>query len=406
MLLEALTLQLGYNATLVAIGAALLGIAAGASGTFLFLRKRALVSDAISHSTLPGVALAFLVMVAFGSDGRHLGGLLIGAGLSAAVGLLGMHWLTRRTRLAEDAAIGAVLSVFFGFGVVLLTVIQTVSAGRPAGLENFLVGSTAGMLYADAMLIAVAGALAVLAVWVLRRPMTLVAFDAGFAAAAGINVQRMDLAVMGLVTAVTVIGLKIVGLILIVALLIIPPVAARFWSNRSDRVLGIAGVFGGLSGYIGAAVSATAPALPTGPIIVLTAFGLFVISMLFAPDRGLLAVWMRHRRQQRRIHLRQGLLAMAQDLPIYERYTLRLLVKAGLARPDGVPTESGRRRAAKARRDEARWAVARWMHAHEAVVSRYDGLRPIEAVLTADEIREIDRRISAVQEEGFREGFA
>ncbi|HSH83983.1 MAG TPA: hypothetical protein VK979_02315, partial [Guyparkeria sp.] len=81
-------------------------------------------------------------------------------------------------------------------------------------------------------------------------------------------------------------------------------------------------------------------------------------------------------------------------------------VKAGLARPDGVPTESGRRRAAKARRDEARWAVARWMHAHEAVVSRYDGLRPIEAVLTADEIREIDRRISAVQEEGFREGFA
>ncbi|MFW6323380.1 MAG: metal ABC transporter permease, partial [Guyparkeria sp.] len=131
MLVDALTLQLGYNATLVAIGAALLGAAAGASGTFLFLRKRALVSDAISHSTLPGVGLAFLVMIAFGGDGRHLIGLLLGASLTAALGLWAMHALTRHTRLAEDAAIGAVLSVFFGFGVVLLTVIQTVSVGRP-----------------------------------------------------------------------------------------------------------------------------------------------------------------------------------------------------------------------------------------------------------------------------------
>jgi manganese/zinc/iron transport system permease protein len=114
MILEALTLQLGYNAALVTIGAALLGAASGAAGTFLFLRKRALVSDAISHATLPGVALAFLVMVALGGDGRNLPGLLVGAGLSAGLGLLAVQWMTRRTRLAEDAAIGAVLSVFFG----------------------------------------------------------------------------------------------------------------------------------------------------------------------------------------------------------------------------------------------------------------------------------------------------
>ncbi|MFN2381003.1 MAG: metal ABC transporter permease [Guyparkeria sp.] len=394
VLIEALTLQLGYNATLVAIGAALLGIAAGASGTFLFLRKRALVSDAISHATLPGVGLAFLVMTAFGGDGRHLAGLLLGASLTAALGLWVMHGLTRRTRLAEDAAIGAVLSVFFGFGVVLLTVIQTVSVGRPAGLEDFLLGATAGMLYQDAVLIAVAGALAVLVVWVLRRPMTMVAFDAGFAAASGIKVRRVDLAMMGLVLAVTIIGLKVVGLVLIVALLIIPPVTARFWSNRSDRVVAIAGVFGGLSGFVGAAISATAPALPTGPIIVLTAFALFAVSLLFAPGRGVLAAWMRHRRQQRRIHLRQGLMAIAQDLPIYERYTLQLLVSAGLARADGVPTELGRRRAEKACRDESRWAVARRMHSHDSAVSRYDGLLPIEDVLTRDEIREIDRQIA------------
>ncbi len=164
MLLDALTLQLGYNATLVAIGASLLGAAAGVTGTFLFLRKRALVSDAISHATLPGVGLAFIAMVALGGDGRALPGLLIGSAISAGIGLLAVQALVRRTRLPEDAAIGAVLSVFFGFGIVLLTVIQSMSAGRQAGLESFLLGSTAGMLRADALTIAAGGALALLAV--------------------------------------------------------------------------------------------------------------------------------------------------------------------------------------------------------------------------------------------------
>ncbi len=394
MWIEALTLQLGYNATLVAIGATLLGIAAGATGTFLFLRKRALVSDAISHATLPGVGIAFLVMAALGGEGRHLAGLLLGAAVSSALGVLVMLWLTRRTRLNEDAAIGAVLSVFFGFGVVLLTVIQTVSIGRPAGLEDFLLGMTAGMVYQDAVMIAVSGALAIMAVWALRRPMTMVAFDSGFASSTGMPVRLVDLAITGLVLAVTIIGLKIVGLILIVALLIIPPVAARFWSDRVDRVLVISAAIGGASGYLGATLSATAPSLPTGPIIVLVAFALFVGSLLFSPLRGIFSVWLRHRRQQRRIHLRQGLLAIAQDVPIYEHFTISLLVRAGYARADGVPTEEGRRQADKACHDEDRWAVARNMHAHEAVVSRYDGLRPLESLLTADEIAEIDRQLA------------
>ena len=140
VLADALLLQGGYNAALVAIGAALLGIAAGAGGTFLFLRKRALVSDAIAHATLPGVGLAFLAMVAFGLDGRSLIGLIAGSALSAAAGLFAVEWITRRTRLAEDTAIGAVLSVFFGFGIVLLTVIQTQSQGRQAGLEGVSAG--------------------------------------------------------------------------------------------------------------------------------------------------------------------------------------------------------------------------------------------------------------------------
>ena len=262
-LLNALLLQSGYNAVLVAIGAAMLGSAAGSAGTFLFLRKRALVSDAVAHSTLPGIGLAFMLMVMLGGDGRNLVGLLTGSALSSIAGLFVVQWITKHTRLAEDAAIGAVLSVFFGLGIVFLTVIQTMSAGRQAGLESFLLGSTAGMLFRDALVIAIGGTLAVAATYAYRRPMTLVAFDPDFAAASGRNVARIDLAIMGLVMAVTVIGLKLVGLILIVAMLIIPPVAARFWTERTDRLIWIAGAFGTAAAWDGAAWSFASPPVTT-----------------------------------------------------------------------------------------------------------------------------------------------
>lgn len=397
MLADALLLQLGYNATLVTVGAMLLGIAAGVAGTFLFLRKRALVSDAISHATLPGVGLAFVLMVAMGGDGRALVGLLVGAGLSAALGLLCVHGLTRHTRLGEDAAIGAVLSVFFGFGVVVLTLVQAMSSGRQAGLEGFLLGSTAGMLRGDAILLAVAAALVLGLVLLLRRPLALAAFDPGYAEVTGWSLPRIDLAMMGIVLVVTVVGLKVVGLILIVALLIVHAVTARFWSERADHVVVIAGVVGGLSGYVGAAASAVAPALPTGPIIVLVGFAIFLFSLLFSPRRGVLASVLTHFAYQRRVHVRQGLLALANGQPIYEALTHRLLARAGLILPDGVPTPNGQAAASKALLDETRWAIVRGDQAYALAAMRYDGLTPIEDVLTPDQLVEIDGKISAPQ---------
>lgn len=391
--IDALLLQAGYNAALVGIGAALLGFAAGAVGTFLFLRKRALVSDALAHATLPGIGLAFIVMVMLGGDGRNLLGLLAGSAVTAWLGLWLVQWITRATRLTEDAAIGAVLSVFFGIGIVILTVIQTMSSGRQAGLESFLLGSTAGMLFSDAVIIAIGGSLAVIATWLLRRPMTLVAFDPEYAAASGYNVNRIDLAMMGLVMAVTVIGLKLVGLILIIALLIIPPVTARFWTERSDHVMWRAGLFGAIAGYVGAAISASAPALPTGSIIVLVAAALFVFSLLFAPARGVAAAIIGQRRFQWRVHRRQGLLSMSRAEPIREPFTLRVLMAEGLVRRDGVPTEAGRAQAAKIARDERRWDIAREIHQDAGLTGRYDGLTPIEQVFTPDEIAEFDARI-------------
>ncbi len=391
--IEALLLQSGYNAALVGIGAALLGIAAGAGGTFMFLRKRALVSEAVAHATLPGIGIAFIVMVAFGGDGRSLFGLMLGSAVAAAIGLFIVEWIGRRTRLAEDTAIGAVLSVAFGIGVVILTVIQTMSSGRQAGLEDFLLGSTAGMLLQDAIIIGVGGALAVAVVFLLRRPMTLVAFDAEYAASSGTNVRLVDFAMMGLVMAVTVVGLKVVGLILIVALLIIPPVTARFWTERTDSVLWIAGAIGGVSGYVGAAISASMPDAPTGPIIVLVSFALFAASLFFAPNRGVVAAAFRARRFQVRVHRRQGLLALARGEAIHDPFTIRVLRREGLIRPDRVATEPGRAQAAKALRDEKRWEIARGVYQDDSVSGRYDGLTPIETVLTQDEIAEIDRRI-------------
>ena len=394
MFLDALTFQLGYNATLVTIGAMLLGIASGVTGTFLFLRKRALVSDAIAHATLPGVGLAFIAMTALGLDGRWLPGLLIGSAASAFLGLLTVQWLVSRTRLSEDAAIGAVLSVFFAFGIVLLTVIQTLPSGGQAGLESFLLGSTAGMIYADAALIAVGGAVVVALVVLFRRPMTLLSFDPNYATARGMRSGGIDLIMMGLVLGVTVVGLKIVGLIMIVALLIIPAVTARLWSDRAEHVVLTAGALGGVAAWVGASLSASAPDLPTGPLIVLTAFALFVVSMAVAPSRGLISAFLRYRRFQRGIHVRQGLLSVAQGVPIYEPLTLRLLKAEGLARPDGVPTEQGRARAARAHWDEKRWEIARSIPEFELAAARYDGLTQLADVLTPDQIAMIDARIA------------
>ncbi|MEM9223967.1 MAG: metal ABC transporter permease [Pseudomonadota bacterium] len=392
-LVQALTLSAGYNAAVVTVGAAILGVAAGACGTFMFLRKRALVSDALAHATLPGIVIAFMVMVGFGGDGRDLFGLLAGAAISATIGLLAVDAMVAHTRLSQDAAIGAVLSVFFGFGIVCLTVVQTMTAGRQAGLEAFLLGSTAGMLYGDAVTIAAGAALCLGALLLLRRAMTVVAFDPQFAAASGFSVRLVDIAMMALVLAVTVIGLRVVGLVLIVALLIIPPVSARFWTDRAGVMVVLSAAFGGLAGYGGSAISAVAPALPTGSIVVLAAFAIFSISFLFSPRRGLLAAALRRRGHEVRVHRRQGLLALSKGEPVLDAMTLAVLRRERLIRRDGVPTELGRTEAAKARLDEARWIAARIALDPDALASQSDVLTPIEDAFTADQIATIDRHL-------------
>ncbi|MGF1649451.1 MAG: metal ABC transporter permease [Hyphomicrobiaceae bacterium] len=287
--IDALLFQAGYNAAVVAIGATLLGVGAGAIGSFLFLRRRALVADAVAHAALPGLATAFLLAVTLGLDGRNLVVLMFGALCGGALGLAVIEGITRATRLGEDVAIGAVISVFFGFGIVLLTVIQALPFGRQAGLENFLLGSTAGLLTSDLHLIAAASAVVVAAALILRQPLKIVAFDPAFARAIGIDVVWIDRALLLLVMAITVIGLRFVGLVLIVALLIIPAASARFWSNDADRVALISAVLGGVAGYLGVVISLVSPKVPTGPVIVLLAAAMFAVSLVLGTARGLVS---------------------------------------------------------------------------------------------------------------------
>ncbi len=285
-LLRVLTLR-DYNTRVVVLGVSFLGLASGLVGTFLLLRKRALLGDALSHATLPGIALAFLVMVALGGTGRSLPGLLLGATIAGVLGVAGVLLIVHLTRIKEDAALGIVLSAFFGLGIALFGLIQNLGTGHAAGLKSFIYGKTASMLWSDAVLTMVTAGVAAAVCLLLFKEFKLICFDAHYAAAQGWPVVWLDVVMMALVVVVTVIGLQAVGLILMIALLVVPPAAARFWTDHLPTMLATSGLLGAVSGLVGAALSALLPRLPAGAIIVVVAGVFFLISLLCGPARGL-----------------------------------------------------------------------------------------------------------------------
>lgn len=302
-----------YNTRVVVLGTTALGLAAGLVGTFMLLRKRALLGDALSHATLPGIGLAFIVMASAGHSGKSLPGLLIGAAASGVVGVAGVMCIRRYTRLKEDAALGIVLSVFFGAGIALLGVIQKMDTGHAAGLESFIYGKTASMLASDAELIAGCALLVGAVCALLMKEFTLVCFDQSYAAARGFPVGGLDALMLGLVVIVTVVGLQAVGLILMIALLVVPSAAARFWTDDLPTMMVTSAVLGGVSAFFGASLSALVPRLPAGAIIVLVSWGFFLISMVAGPVRGVLPGILRHRRLNRRVSHQHLLRALFEE---------------------------------------------------------------------------------------------
>lgn len=269
----------------VTIGSALLCGAAGVAGSFAVLRRRSLVGDMLAHASLPGVCIAYAI-----TGSRELLGLSIGALVSGLLAIGLMTLVVRWTRTKEDAAIGIMLSGFFGLGIVLLSVItRSAAAGGSAGLSSYIFGEPGNMLDSDLLTLAAVGVGVLLLVICFYKEFKLVSFDHEFAKSQGWPTLWLDLGMMAAVALVTIIGLPIVGVILMAAMIILPGATARMWTNRLNVLLILAGVIGAATGAIGVRLSSS---LPTGPTVVLTGATIFVASILFAPERGVIArVW-------------------------------------------------------------------------------------------------------------------
>lgn len=267
----------------VMIGTSLLGCVAGVIGSFAVLRRRALVGDMLAHAALPGICLAFLLM-----GRRQIVGLMFGAFLAGLAGIGLLTLVQRWTRTREDAAIGIVLSTFFGAGIVLLTIISRMPLGGKSGLESFLFGAAATMRNVDIAVIAGVSLVCLLILLLFYKEFKVYSFDPEFARSQGWPAVALDLMMMGTLTAVTIVGLPAVGVVLMAAMIIMPAAAARFWTERLGRMLILAGVVGLLMGSVGTLLSIQQQLAP-GPVIVLTGAALFTFSMLFAPSRGVVA---------------------------------------------------------------------------------------------------------------------
>ena len=302
------------NVRWVAAGSVLLGASAGALGSFAYLQRKSLLGDALAHAALPGVGLAFLIV-----GQKDVMALLIGAALSGWLGALALNAIVRFSKIKQDAALGIVLTVFFGLGVVILTYIQKTGSGSQAGLDKFLFGQAAAMGAHDVRVLSVV-ALLMLAVLSLGfRRFKLISFDPSFAGTIGLRVGLLQFVLTTMIVFAVTIGLQAVGVVLIAALLITPAAAARQWTDKLATMVWLAALFGALSGFLGAYISFLAPRWPTGPWVVVVVSAIFAISILFSPSRGVLARALRHTRQRQRIT---------------QENILKSLLKPGLAEKD------------------------------------------------------------------------
>lgn len=267
----------------VAIGTMVLGASSGMLGSFAVLRKQSLLGDAISHAALPGIVLAFMITK---SKESHV--LLLGA---LIVGLIGAYWIrniTQKTKLKTDTALGLVLSLFFGFGMLLLTYVQKMPDANQAGLDKYLFGQAATLVSSDVSIMIGVTIIALLVLFLFWKEFKLMLFDSDYAQTLGFNIKFIDLLISFFIVLIIILGLQTVGVVLMSSLLLAPAAAARQWTNSLGKMIFLAAIFGAISGVLGTAISATEDNLATGPLIVIVASSIVFISFLFSPIRGIL----------------------------------------------------------------------------------------------------------------------
>lgn len=278
-----------YTFRVVALGTMMLGAVSGVLGSFAMLRRQSLLGDAISHAALPGIVIAFLL-----TRSKASLVLMIGAALTGWLASQWMAGINRHTRIKDDSALGLVLSVFFGIGLMLLTYTQRLADARQAGLDQFLFGQAATLLVSDVITIFLLGGFSLLLVAMFWKEFKILTFDRDYATCLGLPTGRIDILIVTLLVVAIVIGLQTVGVILISALIVAPAATARQWTNNLGVMVFLSAIFGLLAGFCGAIASAIGEGLSTGPVIVLVSSFMVIFSFVFAPSRGLLWAKMRH----------------------------------------------------------------------------------------------------------------
>ncbi len=287
-------LDLSWDATLrnVILGSVILGMTSGMVGAFAVLRRQSLIGDALAHAALPGICLAFMI-----TGTRSTEVLLIGGAISGLLGTLVLLVINRWSIISMETGLGIVLSVFFGFGILLLTRIQHTGDAAQSGLDRFIFGQAATILPRDVVVMSVVAVVVIGILFLTFKELKLLTFDPLFAASLGFNSSVLGALLSGLLVLTIMIGLQTVGVILMVSLLIAPAVAARQWTSSLSGMVLVSGMFGLIAGVSGSVASSLIDRLPTGPMIVIAASVLVAFSLLFAPERGVLATWQSRRRR-------------------------------------------------------------------------------------------------------------
>ncbi len=404
-------LRFTYTVRVVALGGAILGFISGALGCFAVLRGESLLGDALSHAALPGVAIAFLLA------GRELSALLIGAGIASWLSLRFVAALLATTRIKRDTALGIVLASFFAAGIALLAYIQSIPDASQAGLDHFIFGQAAAIIESDVRLASGAGLVVLSALALFWKEFKLVTFDAEFAGANGFRTGLINTLLSTLIVVTIVLGLQLAGVILMVGMLIAPGIAARQWTNKLEQMVILAAVFGAFTGGAGAVVSALDSDIPTGPMIIVAAFILVLLSLALAPGRGILWRQLRMRANRRafaalntrRDLYRYALAHGAADSPVPDDFIrgvgdrsaelglrqLQAESQATLGEAGWQLSEGGIELARRDRRNQRLWALYR-RYAHELSLPSVpeDREAEIASLLPADAVAKLEAKLA------------
>ena len=402
------------NIRYVVVGSVLLAISAAIVGCFTFLKKKALIGDAVAHSVLPGVCLAFVV-----SGTKNPIYLIIGAFITGWISLRFIDLIVRHSKLKEDTAIGLTLSVFFGLGILILTAIQHSGNANQSGLDQFLFGKAASLVGQDLIVFGSVSVILLFVVGLLFKELTLVAFDEQFGKAIGMPVKGLELVLTTLTVLAVVTGIQAVGVVLMAAMLITPAAAARFWTDKLTTMVFLAAAFGAVSGVAGAYISFVAPAMPTGPWIVLVISFIAMTSFFIAPGKGIFFKVYQQRKYQRQIleenilkaffHLGEtehtyyvprrieDLLSQRQFMVDRLQKRLRKLVRSGFLKHDKqgwVLTEEGKNKGQRIVKLHRLWELYLTEYLRIAPDHVHDDAETIEHIITPEIERRLEKKLN------------